>query len=67
VEWELLCLEGSSKGIFYKGDQYLEGRVGSRQILLNFCKMCDNSACLYVTGNDSIEKETLLIRKEKKV
>ena len=40
--------------------------MGSRQILLNFCKMSDNSACLYATGNNSIEKETLLIRKEKR-
>ena len=40
--------------------------MGSRQILLYFCKMSGNSACLYATGNDSIEKETLLIRKEKR-
>ena len=40
--------------------------MGSRQILLYFSKMSGNSACLYATGNDSIEKETLLIRKEKR-
>ena len=40
--------------------------MGSMQMLFCFCKMSGNSACLYATGNDPIEKEILLIRKEKR-